>query len=105
LCAAHQPVGLLQHAAEEAVGELLIQKPVTVPGEHRVIPHRSVEITVDEPTEQQIVIELLQQLALATDGVRRSAAKTPAAAFQQAARLCVGVVYIFVEGFALADFM
>jgi hypothetical protein len=43
------------------------QQPVAVLGEHRRHPHRLVDAETNEPTEQQIVLQLFHQLAFGAD--------------------------------------
>ena len=57
-------LGLAQHRLEELRGDLALQEPVAVLGEHRHVPDRRVHRQADEPAEQQVVVQLLHELAL-----------------------------------------
>jgi len=56
-------------ALEEQARHLLVEQPVAVLAEGRVIPHRLVHRQADEPAKQQVEIDLLDQLPLGADGV------------------------------------
>ena len=59
-----------QHGVlEEVLGDRLVEQPLAVEGERRVIPHRVVDVQADEPAEQQVVVELLHQQPLAAHAV------------------------------------
>ena len=57
-------LGLAQHRLEELRRDLARKEPVAVLGEHRHVPDRRVDRQANEPAEQQVVVELLHQLAL-----------------------------------------
>jgi hypothetical protein len=65
----HQALGPLDHAAEKAPGDLLIEQPVAILREHRWRPHGLVHRQANEPPKQQVVIELLHQQSLAANRV------------------------------------
>ena len=65
----HQPCGTVDHAPEETPRDVLIQQTVSVLAEDRGYPHGFIHVHADEPPEQQVVIQLLHQQALAADGV------------------------------------
>jgi hypothetical protein len=62
--------GLPQHAGEEGLGDLPGQEPVAVLGEARRMPHGRIHPQAHKPAEEQIVVQLFHQLALAADGVQ-----------------------------------
>ena len=70
-------LGLAQHRLEELRGDLALQEPVAVLGEHRDVPDRRVHRQADEPAEQQVVIQLLHQLALRAHRVERLQQQRP----------------------------
>ena len=70
-------LGLRQHGAQELGRDLAFEQPVAVLGEHRHVPDRIVDPKPDEPAEQQIVVELLHQLALRSDRVERLQQQRP----------------------------
>ena len=57
-------LGLAEHRLEELRRDLALQEPVAVLGEHRHVPDRRVHRQADEPAEQQVVVQLLHELAL-----------------------------------------
>jgi hypothetical protein len=61
-------VGLvdLQHPLEESIGNRFVQRPLAVLAEHRVIPHLLIHLHSHEPAEQQVIVQLLHQQALAS---------------------------------------
>ncbi len=61
-----------QHGVlEEMLGDRLVEQPLAVEGERRVVPHRVVDVQTGEPAEQQVVVELLHQQPLAAHAVDR----------------------------------
>ena len=58
---------LRQHCLEKCLGDLAFQQAVPVLGEHRHVPYRIVHFQVHEPTEKQVVMQLLHQLPLGAD--------------------------------------
>jgi hypothetical protein len=65
----HLPVR--EDRLQELLGNVGFQQPVAVLGVGRMIPDRVVDAEPDKPAKQQIVIELLHQLALGPDRVER----------------------------------
>jgi hypothetical protein len=66
----HQGRSALHDTTEEAARDLLIQEPIAILREDRRRPDRLVHVHPDEPPEQQVVIELLHQQALAAKGIK-----------------------------------
>jgi hypothetical protein len=64
-------------AAKKLLRHLAVEQPVTVLREHRVVPHRLVHAQANEPAEQQVVVDLLDELALRTDRVERLQQQRP----------------------------
>jgi hypothetical protein len=67
---ARQQPALLGHVhrgVEQFGHRLVLDQPVAVLAEHRVVPHRVVDRQAHEPAEQQVVVDLLDQLPLAAD--------------------------------------
>jgi hypothetical protein len=60
---------LRQHAPEELLRYLLVQQPVPVLAEYRVIPHRFIQLQPHKPPEQQVVVHLFHQHPLAANRV------------------------------------
>ncbi len=73
----HQPLGLRLDPCKERLRQLLIQKPVAILAEYRVIPHRVVDLQSDEPAEQQVVVELLHQQPLAANRIEHLQQQRP----------------------------
>src|SRR5712692_5004806 len=69
--------GLRQHALEERLGDVALEQPLTVLGEHRGIPDRVVHVQSDEPAEQEVVVELLHQHPLAAHSVENLKEQRP----------------------------
>src|SRR5271170_486421 len=61
----HKRPGSLQHPLEKRLGDLFIQQALPILAVHRVIPHRLFHLHPHEPSEQQVVLQLLDQHALA----------------------------------------
>ncbi len=61
--------GLRQHAGKERARHFLIQQPLPILAEHRVVPHRFVHLHSHEPAKQQVVAQLLHQQPLAAHRV------------------------------------
>jgi hypothetical protein len=74
---AHEALGLLVHRREKPLRHLALQQPVAVLRKHGVVPHRVVHAQADEPAKQQVVVDLLDQLALRTDRVKRLQQQRP----------------------------
>ncbi len=62
-------VGQRHHFGEERFDHFVLEQPVAVLGEHRVVPDLIVDRQSDEPAKQQVVLQLLDQLALGADGI------------------------------------
>ena len=60
---------LLEHSREKSLGNVTFQQTLAILHEHRHIPNRVVHVQANEPTEQQVVIQLLHQHAFAAHGV------------------------------------
>jgi hypothetical protein len=67
----HVHLRQVQHAGEELGRDIAVQQPVPVLAEYGRIPHRIVRRQPHEPTEQQIVVELLHQLPFRAHRVER----------------------------------
>ncbi len=57
------------HGGKELHRDLTRQQPVAVLREDRGVPHRIVNAEIDEPAEQQVQLDALDQLALRADTV------------------------------------
>ena len=79
----HQPLpfGQFQHLSEKGPGHRLIQQPLPILGEARVIPDRIIHVPPDEPTVKQIVFNMLHQLPLRADRMERLDQARPQEAF------------------------
>ena len=75
----HQPLrlGLRQHRLEEVLGDLAREQPFPILGEHRGAEHLLVQLQAHEPAVQQVVVDLLDQLALAPDRVQHLQQQRP----------------------------
>jgi hypothetical protein len=60
-----------QDRLQELLGDVGVEQAVPVLRVGRVVPHRIVNAETDEPAKQQVVVELLHQLALGANGVER----------------------------------
>src|SRR3954467_12686014 len=60
-----------QDRAEEAMRYVALQQPVAVLGEYRHVPNRRLDRQADEPTEEDVVGQLLHQLPLRADREER----------------------------------
>lgn len=63
------PGGQRLDALEEQAYHILVEQAVAVLAEGRVVPYRLIHREADEPTKQQVEIDLLNQLPRGTDGV------------------------------------
>ena len=63
--------GLRQHRGEKLLRHLALQQPVAVLGEGGGVPHRILDAQPDEPAEQQVVVDPLDQLPLRADRIER----------------------------------
>ena len=61
---------LLKDSSEESVSDVPVKQALAVLGEHSHIPNRIVHVQTNEPAEQQVVIQLLHQHALAAHGIK-----------------------------------
>jgi len=70
-------LGLALHGLEEGRGHVTLEEAVPVLREHGRIPDGVIHAQADEPAEQEVVVELLRELALAPDAVEgfRSSAR------------------------------
>src|SRR5665213_2627079 len=68
---------LRQHSRQELRRDIAIEQPVTVLGERRRVPNHLVDAKTDEPTEQQVVFDPLDQLTLRPDRVKRLKQQRP----------------------------
>jgi hypothetical protein len=62
---------LLDHGSEEFRRDIVVEESISVAGERARIKGRLVCVHVEEPTEQQVVVELLAELPIAADRVQR----------------------------------
>ena len=56
---------------QEAAHDLVIEEPLPVFGERGGMPDRIIRAQTHKPTEQQVVVQLLQQKPLGADAVER----------------------------------
>jgi hypothetical protein len=87
---------MAQHGFEELRRHIRIQQPVAVLRERRVIPDRIVNAEPDEPAEQQVVIDLLHQLAFAAHRIERLQERGPEQPFRRD-RLSAGALVKTLE--------
>ena len=73
----HEALRLLVHRREKLLRYFAVEQSVSVLGEHRMVPHRVVHAQTHEPAEQQVVVQLLDQLALRADRVKSLQQKRP----------------------------
>src|ERR1019366_7409359 len=71
LLATQEALRLPVHGGKKLLCHLAVQQPVAVLGEDSMVPNRVVHAQADEPAEQQVVVELLDQLALRAGRVKR----------------------------------
>ncbi len=67
----------VQHARKELGRDIAVEHPVPVFAEDRRIPHLIIRREPDEPTEQQIVVELFHQLPFRAHRVERLQQQRP----------------------------
>src|SRR5437764_627366 len=67
-----QPSRLAHHLIEEPLGNLMLEQPSAVLGEHRGVKAGLQQAHIQKPTEQEVVIEFLAEGALAADRVQRN---------------------------------
>jgi hypothetical protein len=65
------PFGDTQNLGKEALRHRLAEQALAVGTEGRVVPHGLVEVHADEPAVQQVVFNVLHQLALGADREQR----------------------------------
>ena len=63
-------VGHLHRRVEQIGDGIELDQPISVLAEHRVVPHRVLDRQPDEPAKQQVVGDLLDELALAAHAVQ-----------------------------------
>jgi hypothetical protein len=63
-------VRLPQDRREKLRRDIPVEQPVAIFGKRRVIPHRRIHAHADEPAEQQVVIQLLDQQPLTSHAVQ-----------------------------------
>ena len=68
---------LLDDRLEKFARDIRLEQPIPVLAEGRVIPHRLVHRQPDEPSEKQVVLELLNQQPLASDRVENLQQQCP----------------------------
>lgn len=61
------PLGKMQYATEELACDVGAEQTVAIDAEDGAVPHRVIHAQANEPSEQQVVVELLDELALAAD--------------------------------------
>lgn len=62
---------MAQHGFQELRGDVGVEQAVAALRGCRLIPHRIVDPKAHEPAEQQVVVDLLHQLALGAHRVER----------------------------------
>ena len=70
-------LGLRQHRTQEFGGDLAVEQPIAVLGEHGHVPDQVVDAKPDESAEQEVVVQLLHQLPLGADRVERLQQERP----------------------------
>jgi hypothetical protein len=70
-------LGLRQDRPQELGGDLALEQPVAVLGENGYVPDRVVDAKPDKPAEQEVVVQLLHELALRTHRVERLQQQRP----------------------------
>ena len=63
-------VGHLHRLVEQLGDRIVLDEPVSVLAEDGVVPHRVLDGQADEPTEQQVVVDLLDELPVAAHDVQ-----------------------------------
>jgi hypothetical protein len=71
------PLGLPEHRLEEALSDVACHEPLPILRKHGHVPRRGIELEAHEPAEQQVVIQLLHELALAADRVEHLEQERP----------------------------
>jgi hypothetical protein len=62
--------GLREHGLEEGFGHLTVEQALPILREHADVPDAIVHVQADEPSVEQVVVELLHELPLAADAVQ-----------------------------------
>lgn len=62
------PIGGVLDPLEKGAGQVFIEEPLAVGAEGRVVPDLVIDVQSHEPAVQQVVLDGLDQLALAADG-------------------------------------
>jgi len=65
------PLGQVQYSAEEPASHVGAEQTVAIDAEDGAVPHRIAHARADEPAEQQVVVELLDQLLRSLRIVKR----------------------------------
>ena len=78
----HRHLRMRQHCGKELHRDIARQEPVAVLGTRRRVPYRIIHAEADEPAEQQIELDPLDQLALRTERVERLQQQRPEQAFR-----------------------
>jgi hypothetical protein len=63
--------GVLEHGCKEEPGDVSVEEPLAVLGERGGVEGRVLDVHVQEPLEQQVVVESLAELALTPHRVQR----------------------------------
>src|SRR5262249_54055436 len=69
--------GQLQHLLEKGLRHVALQQPIAVFRKYRRIPYRIVHVQIHKPTEQEVVVQLLQQESLAAHRVEHLQQQRP----------------------------
>jgi hypothetical protein len=64
------PLSLGQHPLEEGPGDIPAEQPLPVLGEHGRVPDPVINAEAHEPPEEEVVVQLLHELAFAPDRVQ-----------------------------------
>lgn len=77
------PLREITHPLEEGARHLGRQQPIAVGAEHGAVPDRFVHLQTDEPAEQQLVVQLLDQQPLAAHDVENLQERRPKQALRE----------------------
>jgi hypothetical protein len=66
-----------QYGFEELGGNIGVEKAIAALRERRMVPYGIVDAEADEPTKQQVIVDLFHQLALRAHGVERLQQRSP----------------------------
>jgi hypothetical protein len=58
-----RPTSLVDDALEELAGNVAFQEPISILGEDRHVPNRIIHVHAEKPAEEQVILELLHELA------------------------------------------